>query len=174
MQSLRKKNIINICFKVVQIVDAIVSLNRGSPVAPVKFPAEKSLESRISLVDQRATTLVAESFSIGELQLLAVVKNVTPSVVSSRTARWLVSECWAPLDGQSLPWKKMNIWKNREITPVIKISRFTAQFASFLGETSRLTWSVYTNASHIDNGSPTGASRWTETNAPLVGGLHGK
>lgn len=39
---------------------------------------------------------------------------------------------------------------------------------------SSYTWSVYTNASQMDNWLAVGPSKWTLTNAPGIGGLHGR
>lgn len=35
-------------------------------------------------------------------------------------------------------------------------------------------WSVYTNASQMDSGLGVLVSRWTDTKAPGIGGLHGR
>lgn len=67
-----------------------------------KFPADEALKSWIALVHQRAAPRATECERISKVRWLAIVENIAFSIVSSRTARGLVSELWASFYGQRL------------------------------------------------------------------------
>lgn len=77
------------------------------PVPPPKLPADKALQCRIALVHKGATPTATEAEGVTEVEGLTVVEDVTLSVVSGRTARGLVPELGATLDGQCLRNEKV-------------------------------------------------------------------
>lgn len=67
-----------------------------------KFPADEALKRGVALVHQGASATSAEPEGIPEVRRLPIVEYVAFAVVSSRTARWLISELRATFDRERL------------------------------------------------------------------------
>ena len=78
-------------------------------MASVEFPAEEALKGRGDLIDQRPSSLLAESLRLEEVHLLVVVEDVAVAVVGGGAAQRLVAEGGTLLNGEG--YRKM-ITKN--------------------------------------------------------------
>lgn len=71
-------------------------------MSPPQLPANESLQRWIALIDQSATARATEAERIAEVQWLAVVEDVTLSVITGRGTRGLIAEDGTTFDGQCL------------------------------------------------------------------------